>query len=413
MYRPRKNAHWSHAGIAAVAAILLAGTSCTWVRVKSDPPDARVLWSRSGHDDDWRPWPPTGAWIGGRDQQAPVSSIGLADTSVFVTAEADGYRRPLPQLVEMYPFSRRSVQIQLEELPELTDRRMRSEGYLRYKGQWVRPEEAGVEEYNGVVMPKEKAFALRQQAAGLVEYNGEWLTPADANARIAQERTAAGFVLHKERWVRPEVAEAETRIDDSVGQLLASTELDLGEVSSPRVIGRIDATDARVQMVNSSAQTVRFLFSGPMSREYTIPPFQSLGVRTDERILLPQGRYSIAILPQGVDAAGRPIRDEESISRRTLVGSWPVPAGSILAFNYTGVEGDLTEKLSQFEEPRVDLDFAVPQIVVPQVQLRSNDRSTTPGMRRRGAFPGGGAPGGGAGPGGGGPGGGRSGGGPR
>ncbi len=103
----------------------------------------------------------------------PSARRVLADGDLVkldVTVEKDGFRRPLPKPVELYALRRETLKFDLSELPESVATRMRAEGKLLYEGNWVDPEQAGVVEFNGIVMKKDVAFRLEQIAKGLVEY---------------------------------------------------------------------------------------------------------------------------------------------------------------------------------------------------------------------------------------------------
>lgn len=379
-------------------AILAAGVSgCASLSVQSDPPGATVLWSPDGVQP-YKQWPPD-SWqwpLADRDTATPFGTRGWFGETYFVTVELDGYRRPLPQIVQLYALRNEKLDFELTELPETVAQRMRDRGFLLYRGEWVDPEVANVVEYNGQVIPRELAFRLTQLEKGLVEYDGEWLTPEEAESREAAERLAAGFIRHKDRWVTPEVRESEERIDKLVAEIAASKSYP--DLPAPKNVGTVNLPDAQVQIYNSTPQQAKFYFSGPVSREYVLDPFQSYGVRAEERLILPPGRYDIAVVPTGMDASGRDIGEfartlEERSGVRLEVdplwSSWPLPAGRILSFNYTGKDQDLQETLDSFEPPDTQLHFTPPVIEIPEIDLPAEERP-----RRR---PGGGPPGGGGG----------------
>lgn len=364
------------AGFFALFAVLMLGViSCSRLAVKSNPPGARVLWSPDGVTP-YQAWPPNSLALGGAGKSGvtPFSSYGVVSDTFFITVEKDGYRRPRPKPVSLYSFRRETLDFELTELPETYAARMRAEGKLYYRDAWVIPEEVGVIEYEGVVMPKEKAFRLSQLAKGLVEYRGEWYSKEEAARRLSEDRIAEGFVPFKDRWVKPEVRDYEVAIDNEVK--LVRTDKVYPDLPAPKVLGSSPVVDAQIQLYNSTGQKIRFLFSGPMSRSYELEPYKSVGVRMDDRILLPAGRYDIVVVPTGLDASGRNLeeilgregRSGIALSTVSVWSSWPFAPRTQYSFNFTGLEGDLKESLEKFELPTTGTKIEAPTIEIPEIK---------------------------------------------
>ncbi len=375
---------------AAAVAATLAG--CSSIRVASEPPGARVVWSPDGVEE-YREWPPNSAELGGGVPETPLGRSGFYGKTLFVTVEKDGYRRPLPKLVQLHPFRSERLAFDLVELPETVAARMKANGFLFYQEKWVDPAAAGVVEYEGVVMPTDAAYLLGQLSKGLVEYKGQWLTAEAKAAREEADYKAEGLVQYKGRWITPEAAETEARIDAEVAAVAKGK--DYPDIEAPRMLGRSDAGGAQVQMVNSTPQAIRFLFSGPISREFAIQPFRSFGVSAEERTILDAGRYEIAVIPSTVDAAGRNVADViesmrgagGSLRLDPSWASWPLASGSIISFNYTGIQGDLQESLTRFDEPTPELNVEQPVIEIPEIEI---PRPETPRRFQGDSGPGGG-----------------------
>lgn len=361
-------------GIVA-GAVLAALGGCSSISVKSSPEGARILWSHDGLN--YKAWPTDSFEIGdSRDaDETPFHTYGMFGDTLFVTVEKEGYIRPRPQVVELYPLRREKLEFTLQEEPDVLARRMRAEGYLLYQGEWVRPEEAGVAEYKGRVMKKEDAFRLQQLDKGLVEYNGEWVTVEAAKEAEAAEKLAAGFVQYKDRWMKPGEKEEMEKVDALVADI-SRDKAGAPDLDPPKFIARTSFDRAQVQIYNSSPQQVRFLFSGPDSRSFTLDPYKSYGVRGTERVLLPAGRYEVAVIPLGIDASGRPVSeylassDGESspVSSEPLWASWPLSSGTLVSFNFSG-GANLDESLGDFELPDTQLNIDAPEIEIPEVNL--------------------------------------------
>lgn len=348
--------------------------SCSQLTVVSQPEEARVLWSPDGLEP-WKPWPPN-SWEFHNDsngQNTPMTARGVYGDTVYVTVEKDGYRRPLPKLAQLYAFQNEALEFELVELPGTREARLREQGFVRYRGEWVRPEEEGLAEFQGEWMPEAEAYRLSQSARGLVEYNGAWLTPEEAARREREDKLAQGLVEWKGRWVTPEQAETEEVVDEQVAAMAA--EKPYPDLPAPKVLGAVDHNQAQVQLYNSTGQRVDFYFSGPLSRRFELPPYEGVGVRADDRLLLPAGEYGIAIIPAPEDASGQNLAallslDSERAQRlesRSQWGEWPLSAGMEYSFNFTGSGEGLQERLDEFELPEVELDIEAPEIEIPEL----------------------------------------------
>ncbi|MCC5876166.1 MAG: hypothetical protein JJU11_08125 [Candidatus Sumerlaeia bacterium] len=366
-------------------------TGCSRLVVESQPEGATILWSVDGAEP-FRPWPPN-SWewrttAGTRIAQesagetattssqmpaTPLDATGVFGDTVFITVEKDGYRRPLPKAVQLYSWRNERVSFELEELPERIAERMRAEGFLLFRGEWVDPEVAGVEEFNGVVMRKDQAYRLRQLAAGLVEYEGEWMSPEDAEAAEERDMLAAGMVRLKGRWVTEEVYEMETSIDEKVASI--REEKIYADLSPPRIMERTNLSASEVQLTNSTGQQVEFLFSGPISRSFLLLPYQSAGFSAADRIALPAGNYDVVAVPTGLDARGRNLREVlgssanlDAVMLRTepAWAEWPLASGTKYSFNFGGSEEELREGLETFEMPVPEMRIQPPQLDIPE-----------------------------------------------
>lgn len=367
-------------------------TGCSRLVVESQPEGATILWSVDGSEP-YRPWPPN-SWewrttagnrisqqdTGNADVSAapttpatPLNATGVFGDTIFVTVEKDGYRRPLPKAVQLYSWRNERISFELEELPERIAERMMAEGFLLYRGEWVDPEVAGVEKYNGIVMPKEQAFRLRQLAAGLVEYEGEWMSPEDAEAAEERDMLAQGMVRLKGRWVSEEVYDMETSIDEKVASIREDKVY--ADLTPPRIMERTNLAAAEIQLTNSTGQQVEFLFSGPYSRSFTLLPYQSAGFSATERIALPAGTYDIVAIPTGLDARGRDLREVlggssnvDAVMLRTepAWAEWPLASGTRYSFNFGGSEEELREGLETFEMPEPEMRIQPPQFEIPE-----------------------------------------------
>ncbi len=326
--------------MALLAAASLVLAACSVTRIESEPAGAVISFSEDGISN-WRPWPPPGLAVpGGGSATTPVRTIGFFGNTYFVRAEMDGYRTPLPRLVEMHDFRREAIDFALEELEETRTARLRAEGYVLYEGEWVVPAEAGIQQYEGVWMPEEEALRLAREAQGLRLYGGEWL-PADvAEAREREDRLAAGFVEYKGRWMTPGDAAEQRRIDETVSAI--ASRKTYADLTAPRFESPMFAAGTtRVELFNASEAPAEFLFSGgTTSLSVVVPPLASRGVLDGEELTFPPGRYEVAIRPLG-EGPG-----DDGDAYEPVWGSWPLAPGTRISFTYRG-----GEELAPIPEP--------------------------------------------------------------
>ncbi|MCB2153342.1 hypothetical protein KQI84_00520 [bacterium] len=346
---------------------ILPLTACTRLKVESTPPGATVLWSPDGLQD-WRPWPPR-VWSSQSTgkSQTPLSEYGRYGDSVWITVQKDGFYRPLPQLAQLYPARNEKLSFELVETPEALRERMMAQGLVYFGGEWVEPKSVGLVNYEGEWLPAAEAFAREQSAKGLVEYNGEWMTPQQRGEKFAADQRAKGLVLFKDRWVSTEVRDKEEALDSTVRDLAGQDTILL---SPPKVIGRIDAETAQVQLLNATGHPVRFLVSGPMSREYLLSPYDSYGMTGTGRITLPAGRYIVAAIPMPLTSTALQMPDEAPESElKPALSEQPLAGGFQYLFSYDGGRdlniGDLESY--EFQEPEMPYDL--PEIEIPEIEL--------------------------------------------
>ncbi|MEQ8821238.1 MAG: hypothetical protein RLY93_13435 [Sumerlaeia bacterium] len=375
-----------------LAAGLLLG-SCARLRVESNPPGARVLWSENGITG-WYDWPPVAE---ARKDDLEVLTAGLAastsDTAmtpfagrefvgdtIFITVEKDGYYRPLPQVAELYAFRNEKLTFDLVADPETFARAQRAKGLVSYGGEWVDPVEKELAEYKGSWIPADLAFEYAQRDQGLVQYDEQWVTPQERDRLLATDRLAQGYVEFKGRWVMPEVREQETLIDREVDRIAVTDALRL---DPPRVIGRIDADAARVGLVNATGERMRFLFSGPISREVTLEPLETLGLRASGGLIVPGGRYRVAAIP-AFEGVG-----QDGVSLNVQFGEEPLAEGFRYEFTYSGGEDFEFDNLGDYELEEPEMPYEIPDIEIPEVRLPDQDQEQR-GGRRGGGQPAGG-----------------------
>lgn len=382
-------------------------SGCARLSVKSDPPDARILWSPDGQED-WRPWPPR-TWgkppQPGEEKLTPYSTMGGYFDTVWITVEKDGYFRPLPQAAQLYTFRNETLRFELVETPTAFEARQRAAGLVPYRGQWVDPAAAGLAEYNGVWMPRDEAFRAEQRAKGLVEYQGNWLAPAEYETRVAADQTAKGLVSFKGRWMTPEAQAAEEALDTAAAAL--AERRDVAPLDAPRVIGRTDLPTAQVQLLNATGNAVRFLLSGPTTREITVPGYGSYGLAGSDRLLLEPGRYRVAAIPRTGSGAelssdpdatpAEPSPDARATDAIAFLES-PLSPGFQYLYTFNGGRGFDLKPEEEYRLGDPDLPANLPTIEIPEIELPKPQPTPAPGEggeRRRG---GGQRPGGGGGP---------------
>lgn len=353
------------AGLAFAAAA--AATGCTRMEVTSDPPGAQVVWSPDGMEP-FRPWPPRALDSrSGRTVATPYSQWGTYPEPVFVTVEKDGYRRPLPRIVELQPrlniFRKQRLAFELAELPETTNARMRAEGKVRYRGEWVDPRPLDLIEVDGEVLPRAEHEARVRAAQGLVSYNGEWMTPAQRDGRYRAEQLAAGLVERNGRWMTPEAAQAEALVDERVRAIASGggwTDLD-----APRVLGNAKTPFSQLQLFNNSGVAVEFLLSGPSSVAVPLEPYSGFGVKTEDVFEVLPGEYAIAVVPLAegamdtppTSAASRSSRSGNSPAPTAAYTTMPLADGFKYSFTYVGTSRDGLINPGAYEPPPVVLPF--------------------------------------------------------
>jgi hypothetical protein len=383
-------------GLLALVLCAVMATGCTRLQVASEPAGAQVLWSASPKGP-WQPWPPkpwTGRASASGEALTPLKASGVFGDLVYVTVEKEGYLRPLPRPAELYFGHRESLAFHLVELPEKREARLLAEGLVRYKGEWVDPKAKGLSQVDGEWLPEAEAIVRRNTAAGLVQHEGEWITPAARDEKVLAAKAAQGLLLHKGRWMTAEQRDAEDSVDTTATKIRESKAYP--DLPTPRVASSAQRTLAQLQLSNSTGQVVRFLVSGAVSAEFTLQPYASIGARSADQILVPDGRYDVVVIPTGKDATGRNLAEIAGrLDRQQAVAldtdpqwaSWPLSAGQQYSFSYSGAKGNLRENLATFEVKDPELDFTPPTIEIPEVKLPAAPESP----RREG---GGGPPGG-------------------
>jgi hypothetical protein len=331
-----------------------------------------------------------------------MTSYGRYNNSFWITVEKDGYFRPRPQVAQLYSFRRQKLEFNLLETPQTTSARMRAEGYVFFEGEWVKPEEMDLAQFEGVWMRREEAFQKEQLALGLVPYEGEWLTSEDYAVRFEADQRARGFVPFKDRWVTPEEMEVEQRIDAEVAELQG---LNLRYLDSPKVIGRVDSRDARVQLFNTTSRSIRFLVSGPRSQEFKLEAYESYGVTPATRLFFPPGRYWVAVVPMetssfdslDTEGIGLEVLEDTRADYPTMIIETPLAMGFHYLFGYTGGADVSLDDEQQYQLETPELPPDLPTIEIPEIQLPEPRRPQggPPGGPRPGGPGGQGMPGGG------------------
>lgn len=382
--------------LSAVVAIAAAAlSSCSTLKVTSQPEGARVVWSPDGLEP-WREWPPR-AFGGKPGPVTPFAASGRYGDTIYVTVEKDGFRRPLPKVVQLYTFRRNKLEFTMDELPDALSERKRLEGQVYYYGEWVDPEEMGLVVVDGTAMPREEAERLDMTAKGFVRWEEGWVLPAERERLYGEKMKAEGKVLYKDRWVAPQVVELESGWDAAVAQVQESGEyLDLG---APKVLGRIDAPLAQIQVFNNSGKPTTVIFSGPTSRSIDLEPYQSWGIQPGETMYVSGGRYDVVTLRR-TPGAGASIAPESSATRasrsmtdasdRPAFTSQPLVAGFQYAFTIGTGEPLTPESLAAYEPPSVELPVTTKEITVPDIDKVKADTAPKIPDASTGAPPGGG-----------------------
>ncbi|MBI5155513.1 hypothetical protein HZA57_09775 [Candidatus Poribacteria bacterium] len=392
----------AHLLLAATLVLLLAG--CSRLTVESTPPGAEVVWSADGVGN-WHSWPPVN-WSGNAPTSStaltPLTQRGRYGDALWVTVRKEGFYEPRPQVVQLYTGRHEKLIFDLRETPDAYAARMREQGLVSYNGEWVDPAARGLVEFDGHWLPEAEAFVLSQQAKGLIEYKGEWLSPAEREARFTSDQQALGLVPFKNRWVTPEVQSSETALDAEV------TEAAGGEHDSlepPKVIGRIEARLAQVQLLNSTGFNVRFLLSGPESRDVLLAPYASYGLVAGERLSVPAGRYKVVAKPltSGLGPAELPASLPSAPPPKLAFVEQPLAEGFQYLFNFAGGESlDLGDLEDEYKLKEPEVPFEIPSIEIPEVELPEPAEKPREGGREWGGRRPGGGGGGGRPPGGGG-----------
>jgi len=357
--------------LGAVALVVAALASCTTIKVTSQPDGARVVWSPDGAEP-WRDWPPR-AFGGESAPTTPFSDSGRYGDTVYVTVEKEGYRRPLPKIAQLYTFRRNKLEFVMDELPEALAERKKREGQVLYLGEWVDPAAKDLVVVDGRAMPRSEAERAEMLAKGLVPWEDRWVLPAERERLYGDKMTAEGKVLFKDRWVMPEVVELETAWDEKVSAVEESGEyLDLG---APKVLGRIDAPLAQLQIFNNSGQPSTVIFSGPTSRSIDLEPYQSWGIQPGETMYVSGGRYRVAMIRRAPrtnttapeSSATRASRSVTPFSDRPAFTSQPLTAGFQYSFTIGTGEPLTPESLADYEPPNVELPVTTTEINVPDI----------------------------------------------
>lgn len=353
-----------------------------------------MVWSPDGAEP-YRPWPPR-AW----DERAAAGSAvtpyvdsGRFGDSVFITVEKEGYRRPQPQLAQLYTFRTPKLRFELEELPETFTKRMQAEGKVFYEGRWVDPRTAGLVLVDGTVLTKAEAFRREQAEKGLVEYEGAWLTPAERDKRLAAARAKEGLVALKGRWVTPEEARHENETDAAIAAIRNNASRETLEV--PRSVGRAEGQLASLQLFNNSPLPVTFRLGGPSSRSIEVPAYRSVGLQAHDQLALVPGNYALAVEPHASDP-----RTTGAVVMSRLEGGPPQPAfvearletGRKYALSYLGrsrpeVGGNLSYQPRPVELPQVAAPVEVPPL--EPLLTAGPENATTPTLTNRQGPPGG------------------------
>lgn len=392
---------------AGMAGAALAATGCSRLEVVSEPQGAAVLWSADGLDN-WQPWPPR-AWS---DESAsgeaaaqrnasgpatPLKDTGVYGDTVWITVQKDGYFRPLPRAAQLYALRREKLVFDLRETPDAYAARRQAEGFVLWRGEWVKPEDHGLAQFADVWMTKEDAFEREQIAKGLVQHAGEWMTREQAAARFADEQRAKGLVEFKNRWIEPAAKMAEEAIDAELDTLAAT---DPKGLALPRVIGPVEGTVSQLQVLNSTSRGIRFVMSGPQSREFRIPPYSSVGLSSEDRLRIEPGRYELAVMPQagleaeGAEASTARVAPEEAYE--TLYVEAVLAAGFQYLVNYDVESGFGEGSVDEYKPQEPVLPIEPPTIEIPEIELPQERPRRGPGGagRQGGGMPGGMRPGG-------------------
>ena len=256
---------------------------CATVTITSDPSNAEVIYSPTGTPP-WLPWPPQAS----TPATTPARKWLRPDPFYFVRVRKDGYYLPPPQFLDMGVWRRQEVRFQLEPTPELFARQQRARGLVLFHGEWVKPEEHNLVEYQGTWITAADKSKLEQQAKGLVFHDAlqRWMTPQERERLDAEERRAKGLILVKGQWMTPLEADIQTLIDREAERTLASTVT--YELRIER-IGPVFTSGTELRVTDLSGHLLEALLSGPQSRRAQVIPYNTVTIQS-----LP-GTYTLVV----------------------------------------------------------------------------------------------------------------------
>lgn len=396
----------------SVLGVAFLGGCATTLNVASEPAGAQVLWSPTGVQD-WRPWPPRtwNATISDQEREpvfTPYKDSATFSDTVWITVEKEGYYRPLPQVAQLYSQNHEKLVFKLVETPELEEQRLRAEGYVLYKGEFVKPEELNLVEYKGSWFTAPEADLLSKRDAGLIQYKDRWVTVDERDRLYAEDQRALGFIQFKNRWVKPEVQAKEVAVDEQVTKLFAEQTT---ELRAPRVVGSLNQDLSQLQIHNSSRLPIRVYLSGVRSDELVLDAYETYGTQQDNRFTILPGEYRIAVVSatsplasaaSDQDTAEGAAQDAQALAE-ALSQTEPVETVSTTTTTFKGglqylitFEVNPQEnsgRLQEYQRQEPTLPEGLPTIEIPEINLPEKPKGP-PGA-------GGGAGGGGRGGGGG------------
>ena len=268
-------------GIAAMTIGALALLDCSMVRVTSDPRGAALYYSETGTPP-WRPWPP------GRKQPATTPKVRFLwpEPYVYLRAAEGGYYPEEPVFLDARMFRSQRIHFDLEKS---FDQLQRDQGYVWFRGEWMTPEEKfrrqqeeiGLYYYertNEWVSAEELAHrvAEEQREQGFVRYKGNWVKPEEE-----------GLVEYKGRWMKPEEAEIRRLIDEEVQRIVQSGDTFPFEIER---IGPTFTAGAQMRVADLTGHPLEVLLSGPESQRVEVSSYNSI------TMVLEPGTYTLTIL---------------------------------------------------------------------------------------------------------------------
>jgi uncharacterized membrane protein YgcG len=380
-----------------VCTVASSAVGCSRYQFRTSPEGAQVEFSHTGAE----PWQPVALDDAGNPLATPFRAAPPTTGYAFIRGVRDGYISSEPALVH-FSWLSPMAWIGLAATPDLKLTRTRreearerlAEGFVFYREEWVRPDEAALVQRGNAWMSVEEAEALDRRAAGLVEIDGEWITQGEADARRRDELLARGFQEHRGRLFPPEEAERRRAIDAQVERLFAE------RMQSASTVDNINFEESgrtpdgpRLRIFNATSIDLEVLISGPDSRIVALEAY------AEESVTLLPGEFLIAALPVA------PGVFDEFVGRFELLGSYTY------TFTYLGLElGRELDEAEKASATRIER----PEMDVPEVRLPEGyqEKPRTPngqnggaaggaGGGRRGGGGGGGPRGGGGGGGGG------------